>query len=353
VPTSGEALRVFRLIGGIDGRPETVEPATFASVGALELKHIEEWLKKEPTLLGEDLLVIASQLTGFDRTRDRPDLLALDDSGKLVVVEIKRDESGSGQDLQALRYAAYASTLQADQVAELFRHYRRAEHGETLSPEEAQARLEDFAATDSLDALDEDEQPRIILVARDFRAGVTNTVLWLSRNFGLDISCVQLVPYSVDGALLLTSNVLIPLPEAADYEVRLQEKRRKATEVREGKKLDLEAAKAFIARVPAGRWTTYGDVASAGGSPGGAQAIGTWLLRGGGIPNVWRVLNRHGEVSSHWKGVNPGIPATAAEVIERLREEGVEFDENGRADPAQRWIGDDEGRTARSSTDLA
>jgi alkylated DNA nucleotide flippase Atl1 len=338
VATSREALRVFRLVGGIEGHPETVEPATFVSVGALELKHIEEWLKKEPTLLGEDLLLIASQLTGFDKTRDRPDLLALDDSGKLVVVEIKRDESGSGQDLQALRYAAYASTLQADQVIELFRDYRSKEHGETLSTEDARKRLEDFAAADSLDALDEDEQPRVILVAGDFRAGVTNTVLWLTRNFGLDISCVQLIPYTVDGSLILTSNVLIPLPEAADYEVRLQEKRRKASEVREGKKLDLEAAKTFIAGVPEGRWTTYGDVASAGGSPGGAQAIGTWLLRGGGIPNVWRVLNRHGEVSTHWKGVNPGVPATPAEVVERLRQEGIHFDENGRADPTQRWL---------------
>jgi alkylated DNA nucleotide flippase Atl1 len=337
VAISREALRVFRLEGGIDGHPHTVEPATFARVGALELKHIEQWLKKEPTLLGEDLLVVASQLTGFDKTRDRPDLLALDAEGKLVVVEIKRDESGSGQDLQALRYAAYAPAIQADQVVELFRSYRSAEHGETLGAEQARARLEDFLGSQSLDAIDEDEQPRIILIAGDFRAGVTNTVLWLSRNFGLDISCVQLIPYTVDGSLILTSNVLIPLPEAADYEVRLQEKRRRASEVREGRKLDFDAAKAFIAGVPAGRWTTYGDVAAAGGSPGGAQAIGTWLLRTSGVPNVWRVLNRHGRVSKHWKGGDPGIPVTPAEVLERLREEGVHFDESGRADPSQRW----------------
>lgn len=155
---------------------------------------------------------------------------------------------------------------------------------------------------------------------------MTNTVLWLSRNFEMDITCVQLVTYSVDGSLILTSNVLIPLPEAADYEVRLQEKRRKASEVREAKKIEFEAAEAFIASIPPGRWTTYGEVAAAGGSLGGAQAIGTWLLRGGGIVNVWRVLNRHGEVSPHWVGVNPGIPVTPAEVVERLLAEGVRFD---------------------------
>jgi RecB family endonuclease NucS len=133
VASTREALCVFRLTGGIEGQPESLDPVTFASVGALELRHIEEWLKKEPTLLGEDLLVVASQLASFDKTRDRPDLLALDAAGKLVVVEIKRDESGSAQDLQALRYAAYVSTLQADQVIDLFRSYRGAEHGESLS----------------------------------------------------------------------------------------------------------------------------------------------------------------------------------------------------------------------------
>jgi alkylated DNA nucleotide flippase Atl1 len=337
VPSPGEPLRVFRLAGGIEGRPESIDAATFAEVGALELQHVEQWLKKEPSVLGEELLILASQLSGFDKTRDRPDLLALDTSGKLVVVEIKRDETGSAQDLQALRYAAYVSTLQADQVVELFRIYRREEHGESLQLEQARAQLEEFAGGEPLEALDEDEQPRMILVAPGFRAGVTNTALWLIRNFGLDITCVQLVPYSVDGSLLLTSTVLIPLPEAADYEVRLQQKRRRASEAREGKKLDFEAAREFIAGVPPGRWTTYGEVAVAAGSPRGAQAVGTWLLRTGGIPNVWRVLNRHGEVSQYFTGTSPGVPPDQAAAIEQLRSEGIRFDASGRADPEQRW----------------
>jgi len=97
-------------------------------------------LKKQPTVLGEDLIVVASQLASFDKTRDRPDLLALDAAGKLVVVEIKRDESGSGQDLQALRYAAYVATMQTDQIVELFRSYRQQQHAETLTNDEARER---------------------------------------------------------------------------------------------------------------------------------------------------------------------------------------------------------------------
>jgi alkylated DNA nucleotide flippase Atl1 len=338
MPASKEPLSVFRLVGGIEGSPERVDPEKFSSVGALEVQHLERWLKAEPSLLGEDLLIVASQLTGFDKTRDRPDLLAIDAAGKLVVIEIKRDESGSSQDLQALRYAAYISTLQADQVVELFASYRASQYGESLTQDEARKQLDAFAGGgEALETLDEDEQPRIILVAGGFRAGVTNTVLWLIRNFGLDITCVQLLPYTLDGSIVLASTVLIPLPEAADFEVRLQEKRRRATEVREGKKIDFDAATEFIAHVPLGRWTTYRDVAIAGGSPGGAQAVGTWLLRGGGIEGVWRVLNRSGEISPHWVGTSPGTPPTPQAVRQRLEEEGVRFDALGRADPAQRW----------------
>jgi hypothetical protein len=89
---------------------------------------------------------------------------------------------------------------------------------------------------------------------------VTNTALWLTRNFGLDITCVQLMPYEIGGEVVLTSSVLIPLPEAADYEVRVQEKRRRASaRKRDSAPVDFEAAKAFIGSIPAGSWASYGD----------------------------------------------------------------------------------------------
>ena len=118
----------------------------------------------------------APKLSGFDKTRDRPDILALDAQGKLVVVEIKRDESGSGQDLQALRYAAYASTIQADQVVELFRTYRRAEHGETLDADEARSKLEAFVGAEALDRDPETPPWRVAVLARaTFRAPMTGS----------------------------------------------------------------------------------------------------------------------------------------------------------------------------------
>lgn len=109
-------FQLFSLGTGLTGTPHPVPPASFKAMGALEVQDIERWLKARPEVLGEDLLIISSQFSGFENTKDRPDLLALDRIGKLVVVEIKRDDSGAAQDLQALRYAAYLSTAKADDV---------------------------------------------------------------------------------------------------------------------------------------------------------------------------------------------------------------------------------------------
>jgi hypothetical protein len=65
---------------------------------------------------------------------------------------------------------------------------------------------------------------RIMLVAADFGREITTTVLWLNRFEGMDIRCVRLVPYEVDGKVLLDVQQVIPLPEAADYQVRLRRK---------------------------------------------------------------------------------------------------------------------------------
>jgi alkylated DNA nucleotide flippase Atl1 len=342
---------LFSLGATVKGAPTLVAPASFQALDAKEVQDIERWLKQEPGLLGEELRIVASQFAGFDKTKDRPDLLALDRNGKLVVIEIKRDDSGSGQDLQALRYAAYISTLQTEQVVALYRTYEEAERGRSISSTEARKELEDYVAVETLDALDEDEQPRMVLVAGGFQVGVTNTALWLTRNFGLDITRVQLIPYEISGEIVLASTILIPLPEAADYEVRIQEKRRRATAKRAGDTLDLTAARRFIASIPLGRWSSYGDVASAAGAPKGAQAVGTWLMRTTeDVANVYRVLNRHGEVSEGWTAVDPELPATPQAVRERLASEGVAIDATtGRADQDQRWTPEDWAAEAEST----
>jgi alkylated DNA nucleotide flippase Atl1 len=307
---------------------------SFADVGALEVQHIERWIAAKPELLGERLLVITTQFSGFDRTRDRSDILALDEQGKLVVIELKR-ESDSRQDLQALRYAAYSATLRVDDLIELYVAHR-VRHGEELTEAEARDVFAEHAAEADVDDLDDDEKPRIILVATDFPVGVTATCLWLRENYELDISCIQLVPYELHGRLLIGSSVLIPLPEASAYTVKRDRKRQRS---KSRQRIDWDVVKEIVASIPPGHWMSYQDVAvAAGGTPGAAMALGTGLRnRDDIVDGVFRVLNRKGKVSSRWQANHEDLPQDAAAVRARLEQEGLGFDAQGRADPSRRW----------------
>src|SRR3954447_8988453 len=103
-------------------------------------------------------------------------------------------------------------------------------------------------------------------------------------------------------------------------------------------RIDFARAAAFVAAVPKGRWTAYRDVAEAGGSPRGAQAVGDWLRRKGDeVPHVYRVLNVEGFVPEAFRAAGPGVPRDASTVRETLRQEGVTIDTRGRADQSQRF----------------
>ncbi len=86
----------------------------------------------------------------------------------------------------------------------------------------------------------DDDQPelalsgavRIILAAADFSKEISATVLWL-RDYGIDIRCVRLVPYTLDGQVLIHSETVLPLPEARDYLVRIS-RRNEAVREAEG-----------------------------------------------------------------------------------------------------------------------
>jgi RecB family endonuclease NucS len=92
-------------------RISPVKTKSFNELGLTERKHLQEWLAHEPSALGEELLIIQKEFDGFDDTRERLDLLALDKDGNLVIIENKLDDSGRDVVWQALKYASYCASL--------------------------------------------------------------------------------------------------------------------------------------------------------------------------------------------------------------------------------------------------
>jgi len=116
---------------------------------------------------------------------------------------------------------------------------------------------------------------------------------------------------------------------------------------------DPDIASRFILAVPAGRWTTYGDVAEVGGDhdPMAAFRAGQWLAKSEGtIDNYWRVIDVDGRVPDEFHGGGLG-PRTAEEARAWLRREGVPLDADDRAIGGRfhPWNWDDDAGTSQSA----
>ena len=87
--------------------------------------------------------------------------------------------------------------------------------------------------------------------------------------------------------------------------------------------------KEILVAIPAGRWTSYGELASVIGSA--AQPVGTYIANTE-LPNAYRVMRSTGEIPKGFRWYDENDTRSPREL---LISEGVEFSSNGRASKAQ------------------
>lgn len=205
-------------------RFEPVPATTFAAERVLERRDLQRLLRENIEVIDKDLLVIAEEFGNWQDSTRRIDLLCLSRDASLVVVEIKRTEDGGHMDLQAIRYAAMVSSMTLDQVVDA---YAQTKGGDT---DAARREITSFLLSDNRDAVELTGAVQIVLVSSDFSVEVTTSVLWLNRQ-GLDLRCIRLRPYRSGSEVLVDVSQIIPLPEAAAYEVKLREQEREKRKV--------------------------------------------------------------------------------------------------------------------------
>jgi hypothetical protein len=211
---------IFAIASSLD-RAERILPQTFSGLNIWERRHVEEWIRMNPEILGEDLLILTVEFDRFLQSSDRLDLLALDRSGNLVVIELKRDATAGFADLQAIRYAAMVSSMTVDRLLPYYIAYRKKHFAEQLSETEARSQIVEFVDFESFTEFS--TKPRIILCSEGFSQEITTTILWL-RASSVDIACVKITPYKVGDQIVVVPKVVIPLEEAKQYLVDIKVK---------------------------------------------------------------------------------------------------------------------------------
>lgn len=193
----------------------------FSDLNLRERDHLQEWLANQPDALGEELLIIQKEFDGFDETRERLDLLALDKDGNLVVIENKLDDSGRDVTWQALKYTAYVSGLTKTQIVDIYQQYL----DRFCGGGNAVARLCEFMEVEDLGEihLNPGNDQRMMFIAANFRREVTATVLWLLSR-GIKAQCFKVTPFMLGEELILDIQQIIPTPEAADFMIGMSTK---------------------------------------------------------------------------------------------------------------------------------
>ena len=213
-------MGLFRWKGkGLDPVPVR----TFKETNVLE-KDLEEALRLRPDVLEEELFIVKSQFRDFDGSQKAIDLLALDNKGRLVVVELKRTPTGDHAELQAIRYAAMVSKMTLEQITKAHAEWSAKTPTEE-EKKEAETRVKEHLQRCEPSKLDT-TCPRIILASAGFSKELTTSVLWLLANSELDIKCVELRLHETDDKeRLLDASQIIPLTEESAYWIGVSQQR--------------------------------------------------------------------------------------------------------------------------------
>ncbi|WP_313113023.1 DUF4268 domain-containing protein [Pseudescherichia sp.] len=262
----------------------SLQEVSFSSLGYTERYHLQEWLAKNPQALTRDnddeLLIIQKEFAGFDDTKERLDLLAIDKQSNLVIIENKLDDSGRDVVWQALKYAGYCANLRKDQILDIFQLYL-----DKYEPEETRPAAEvmaEFLECESLDEvqINQSRTQRVMMVAASFRKEVTNTALWLMQ-FGLRVQCFKVKPYKFNDDVFVDIRQVIPTPEAESFMIGMAQKEAEEQSTSGELKTRHYLRKAFwtkaLERLKASQCTLYNNI---------SPSTDHWLSAGSGISAV-------------------------------------------------------------------
>lgn len=188
-----------------DASLSRLHSSTMTELEILERQHLQSaivasWDAFREELGMPELLLLGEEIEPHDSCRDRIDLLALDPTGSLVVIELKRG-SDKRQLLQAIAYAGMISRWDKEELA------ARVPLDKCPEREDVKRLLQageiDFAA------------PRVILLAEVYEPEVILAADWLS-GFNVPITAFGISMAKHDGQVLITISQRFPLPGLSD-----------------------------------------------------------------------------------------------------------------------------------------
>ena len=177
--------------------------------------RIENWLADDIAVLDPELLVIGRQVeTDFGGTID---LLCIDESADLVIVELKRDKTPREITAQVLDYASWVSDLSSDAVSKIADRYMG-----TKGPL-AEAFKQRFGK-ELPDYLNKDHSR--LIVGSQIDSSSERIISYLSEVHGVNINAATFRYFKTDEGEFL-ARVFLLEPSQVDYQTRTKGTRKR------------------------------------------------------------------------------------------------------------------------------
>ena len=165
--------------------------------------RLENWLKKDISILDSDLLVIGSQvLTDFGGYID---LLCIDSLGDIVVVELKKDKTPRDTVAQALDYASWVVDLSYERVMEIANQYLKKPFADVFQ-NKFETELPESVNTNH----------KIVVVASKIDQKSERIISYLSNAYGVNINAATFQYFKTTEGIKLLTRVFLIEPERVD-----------------------------------------------------------------------------------------------------------------------------------------
>jgi hypothetical protein len=177
---------------------------------------LREWIIDDSSaILGEDVLLVGREVRVKD-IGDGIDLLGIDPDGKIVIIELKQGKLRGSVDFQALKYAAYTSHWNFDQLEAQFENFKDTDWGADLFDEDTtfNEALEEFCNEEY--TLNEDQ--RIVLVGESMGDRLEIVSQWLGEK-EVDITVIEVGLLEDEGRVYLDANRSIPLQTSVGTDI--------------------------------------------------------------------------------------------------------------------------------------
>lgn len=201
-------------------RMTKLTPTSLAAETVRERRDLQRLLRCSLHEILPDVLVIAEEFGEWEESRRRIDLLALDRQANLVVIELKRGDTGAHMELQAVRYAAMVSKMTFEEAAKAFQNYLGSIEDVEIS---ARARILEFLRWSEPQEDEFAQDVKVVLFSEDFSRELTSSILWLNEK-DVEITCFRMSAFRYMDRLLVDFQKIIPLKEAEDYQIKVRNK---------------------------------------------------------------------------------------------------------------------------------